>query len=89
MDLTDMGFTLSTDGVKVFKTRSQFNIWPVMLTNLNLPPSIRSLKRNQILCGFIPGPKNPKDIHAFLASLVTEFKDLQTGIVDVWNAHSI
>ena len=30
---TDIALTLSTDGVKVFKTRSTFNIWPLMLVS--------------------------------------------------------
>ena len=30
-DDTDMAFMLTTDGVKVFKTRDDFTIWPIML----------------------------------------------------------
>lgn len=28
---TDIALSLSSDGVKVFKTRSAFQIWPIML----------------------------------------------------------
>ena len=28
---TDMAFMLTSDGVKVFKTRDDFSIWPLML----------------------------------------------------------
>ncbi|KAI5850569.1 hypothetical protein DFP73DRAFT_524296 [Morchella snyderi] len=31
---TDLGFMLSTDGVKVFKSRRSFNIWPLLLVCL-------------------------------------------------------
>jgi hypothetical protein len=41
--------------------------------NLNLPPEIRVKKENMILCGFIPGPQNPKDLNSFLRPLIDEF----------------
>lgn len=34
---TDIALSLSTDGVKVFKTRSAFQIWPIMLVRELLP----------------------------------------------------
>jgi hypothetical protein len=33
--ITDVALALSSDGVKVFKTRSAFNIWPIMLVRIN------------------------------------------------------
>jgi hypothetical protein len=86
-DMTDIALALSTDGVKVFKTRSAFYIWPIMLVNFNLPPSVRFKRHNMLLVGFTPGPNNPKDLDSFLWPLVAEMKKLgQDGGVDAWNA---
>ena len=54
--------------------------------NLNLPPSIRSKRRNMLLVGFTPGPNNPKDLDSFLWPLVEEMLQLHKGIRMVWNA---
>ncbi|KAH0604134.1 uncharacterized protein H6S33_007165 [Morchella sextelata] len=85
-DDTDIGFMLSTDGVKVFKFRRNFSIWPILLINLNLPPAIRFKHRNMLLIGFIPGPNNPKDIDSFMFPLVQEFLQMERGIPGVWNS---
>jgi hypothetical protein len=34
---TDLGLMISTDGVKVFKSRRSFNIWPILLVSLAGP----------------------------------------------------
>ena len=54
--------------------------------NLNLPPSIRSKRRNMLLVGFTPGPNNPKDLDSFLWPLVEEMLNLHKGIQRAWNA---
>jgi hypothetical protein len=54
--------------------------------NLNLPPSIRSKRRNMLLVGFTPGPNNPKDLDSFLWPLIEEMLNLHKGIEMVWNA---
>ena len=54
--------------------------------NLNLPPSIRSKRRNMLLVGFTPGPNNPKDLDSFLWPLVEEMISLHDGIQGSWNA---
>jgi hypothetical protein len=77
---TDIAFFLSSDGVKVFKSRRAFYIWPLLLINLNLPPDIRLKKSNMMLVGFIPGPKEPQDVDSFLYPLVQEFKKLREGV---------
>jgi hypothetical protein len=76
---TDIALTLSTDGVKVFKSRRAFNIWPLMLLCLNLPPEVRFKRRNVLFVGFIPGPANPKDMDSFLFPLVQELRQLEKG----------
>ncbi|KAH8153286.1 uncharacterized protein LAJ45_02873 [Morchella importuna] len=58
----------------------QYDVWPLLLVNLNIPPAERVLKKNLILCGIIPGPGNPKDISSFLRPLVDEFVTLQAGV---------
>lgn len=84
-DDTDIGFLFSTDGVRVFKTRSNYTVYPLLLLNLNLPPDERVKQRNMLLCGIIPGPKGPKDIDSFIWPLVQEFKFLEKG-VSAWDA---
>jgi hypothetical protein len=76
---TDIALTLSTDGVKVFKSRRAFNIWPLMLLCLNLPPEVRFKRRNVLFVGFIPGPANPKDMYSFLFPLLQELRQLEKG----------
>ena len=84
-DKHDIGFSFSTDGLQLF-TVGQFSVWPLVLVNLNLPPSIRVKKCNLILCGIIPGPRSPKDIHSFLRPMIDELKQLELGIENVYDA---
>ena len=77
---TDLAFALSSDGVKVFKSRRAFYIWPLILVCLNLPPQERFKRRNILVVGFIPGPNNPKDMDSYLWPLVEEFMRLESGI---------
>jgi hypothetical protein len=83
---TDLAFFFSTDGVKVFKSRRAFHIWPLLLINLNLPPAERVKRCNMILVGFIPGPKEPNDLDSFLFPLIQEMKMLEKGFPDGFNA---
>jgi hypothetical protein len=83
---TDIAFFFSTDGVKVFKSRRAFHIWPLLLINLNLPPAERVKRCNMILVGFVPGPKEPNDLDSFLFPLVQEMKMLEKGFSDGFNA---
>lgn len=85
---TDIAFFMSTDGVRVFKTRSNFVVWPIIFINLNLPPDQRYLKENLLLIGIIPGPKQPWDLDSYLYPIVKEMIQLQAeppaGII-AWN----
>jgi hypothetical protein len=83
---TDLAFFFSTDGVKVFKSRRAFHIWPLLLINLNLPPAERVKRCNMILVGFVPGPKEPNDLDSFLFPLIQEMKMLGNGFSDGFNA---
>ncbi|KAI5816186.1 Transposase family tnp2-domain-containing protein [Pyronema omphalodes] len=83
---TDIAFFLSMDGVRVFKSRRSFSIWPLLLINLNLPPKVRVKRSNMICVGFVPGPREPKNLDSFLAPLIEEFLQLGKGIDNVLNA---
>jgi hypothetical protein len=83
---TDMAFIMSSDGVKVFKSRHTFCIWPIILVCLNLPPEERFKRRNILVVGFTPGPNNPKDMDSYLWPLVQEFITLDKGL-DAWNGY--
>ena len=85
-DEHDIAFALSTDGLDLFKV-GQFQVWPLLLVNLNLDPIVRVKKCNLIQCGIIPGPRSPKDIHSFLRPLMNEFKNQEIGgVPNVYDA---
>ena len=86
-DHRDIAFSLSTDGLQLF-TVGQDSVWPILLVNLNLKPDERFKKHNLLLCGIIPGPNNPKDIHSFLRPIVDELKALAAGIENVYDAYT-
>lgn len=81
----------STDGVQLFR-RTQQKVWPILLLNLNLPPTerciclpIRFLKcrynaDNFLPLGICPGSEQPKDMDSFLYPLIEEFKELHSGV---------
>lgn len=71
---TDLAFLFSTDGVRVFKSRSLFSVWPLILINYNLSPKERVKNENVLILGIIPGPNQPKDIDSFLRPMINEFK---------------
>ena len=82
----DIVFIFHTDGVKLFKMRSAFHVWPLILSIANLPPQERFKRENLILLGIIPGPSEPTDISSFLRPLVNELKALQHRVKQVYNA---
>src|SRR5436305_8440188 len=81
----DLGFLFSTNSVRLFKSWTTFESWPLMLINFNLPPDERYKIENILLCGYIPSPKAPTLIDSFFEPLVQEFETLQQGIT-AWNA---
>jgi hypothetical protein len=70
----DIATSLLADGVQIFQQASQENntCWPLMLQNLNLPPTERVKLRNLIPLGVIPGPNQPRDFDSFLVPFVEE-----------------
>ena len=84
-DPRDISLAFSTDGLALFKVGTD-SVWPLLLINLNLKPAERFKKHNLLLCGIIPGPKNPQDIQSFLRPIVDELKELAAGIDNVYDA---
>ena len=82
---TDLGFYLSTDGIKVYKSWVEFHNWPILLVHLGLPLSERFKQQNCLFVSSIPGPHRPNDLNSFLVPLIDKFWELQTGIPGVWN----
>ena len=78
-DPRDIGVSLMTDGLSLFKIGSH-ETWPIAIVNNNLPPAQRIKKHRIILAGCIPGPKSPGDIDSFLHPLFQELKQLEKGI---------
>jgi hypothetical protein len=52
--------------------RSAHSIWPLILINQNLSPSVRVETENLICCGLIP--HGVKDMDSFLRPLIDTFK---------------
>ncbi|XP_062112440.1 uncharacterized protein LOC133823592 [Humulus lupulus] len=69
---------LAADGFNPFGNMSlSYSMWPVVLTNYNLPPWLCMKDHYFMLTLLIPGPKSPgKDIDVFLRPLVEELKEL-------------
>lgn len=77
----DIAFSLSVDGFLLFnRRRSGPSATPILLMNLNLPPSIRTHLENVLCLGVIPGPHQPKDLASFICPLDNELAELADGI---------
>ena len=76
---TDVGLQLSLDGVQAVRTKN-FLMTPVILLNLNLPPSERARIQNILISMLIPGPQEPKNLDSFLYPLVQEMHVLGKGV---------
>ena len=66
---------INIDSFRVYE-HSQYSAGPINLVILNLPRNERCKKENIILTGIIPGPKEPKCVHSFLAPLGTGYAEL-------------
>ena len=54
----EIGIVFNTDGVSPLKS-SLLTIWPIFLYLINLPPRVRTLKRNIVTCLFWVGKSKP------------------------------
>ena len=76
----NFGLHLNVDWFQPFDHR-QHSEGAVYLSILNLPRKESFLKKNVILVGVIPGPKEPKLLmNSFLHPLVDELKVLWEGV---------
>ena len=78
-DPHDIALHLSLDGMQLTNMKN-YEITPVILINLNLPPDERYKIKNILASMLIPGPKKPKNIDTFLRPLVDELVLLDKGV---------
>jgi hypothetical protein len=78
-DKHDIAFALSTDGAQL-TMKKQSNTWILILTILNLPPTIRYKTENVIINFATPGPNSPGDIESFLYPLFQSMAEASEGI---------
>ena len=82
-DPRDIALGISLDGVTYFNRR-QNSVWPVILINYNLPPTVRT-RCNCVICyGIIPG--SVKNLDSYLIPLHNELGELAKGVstLDPW-----
>ena len=81
-DPRNLRLALATDGFNPFGNMStQYSMWPVLLTPLNLPPWECVNPANCFMSLLIPGPKSlGKDFDLFLEPLIEELLDLWKGV---------
>ena len=77
----NIALSLATDGFLLFsRRRSGPSATPILLLNLNLPPTLHTHLENLICVGVIPGPHQPKDLGSYLAPLDNECARLAEGV---------
>ena len=75
----NIAFMLNIDWFQLFKHRI-YSVGVIYLAIMNLPCNIR-FKRENIIVGLLPGPKEPsKNINSFLFPLVCELLSLWEGV---------
>jgi hypothetical protein len=81
-DPRNLRLSLATDGFNPFGNMStQYSMWPVLVTPLNLPPWECVNPTNCFMSLLIPGPTSPgKDFDLFLEPLIEELLDLWKGV---------
>jgi len=82
VDSRNLRLALATDGFNPFGIMStQYNMWPVLLTPINLPPWECVNPANCFMSLLIPGPKSlGKDFDLFLEPLIDELLELWVGV---------
>jgi hypothetical protein len=81
-DPRNLRFSLATDGFNPFGNMStQYSMWLVLLTPLNLAPWESVNPSNFFMALLIPGPRCPgKDFDLFLEPLIDELVELWKGV---------
>ena len=75
-----LAFSLNVDWFQPFKHVTD-SVGAIYITILNLPRYLRYRPENIILCGVIPGPKEPKDLNVYLQPIVQELLLLWEGVM--------
>ena len=71
---------MNVDWFQPFKHTS-YSVGAIYLVIMNLPRALRFHPENIIICGIIPGPKEPAHhINQYLSKLVVELKSLWDGV---------
>ena len=83
---TDTAITISGDGAQL-TMKKQSDVWVLIVTILNLPPSMRSRAANIIIPLVIPGPSSPGNVESFIYILYEELAKLSVGVW-TWDAVS-
>ena len=76
---TDTAITISGDGAQL-TMKKQSDVWVLIVTILNLPPSMQSKSANTIMPLVIPGPSSPGNIESFVYVLYEELAKLSVGV---------
>lgn len=86
----DLAFSLLGDGVQIFEHghRGSDTCWPIILQNLNLPPSECCKLQNVLPLTIIPGPQQPKDFNSFFHPFVEEILQLAGPGIPAYNAYT-
>ena len=72
---------LGMDGVNPFGFKSTaYSVWPVVLVNYNLPPSMAIKKGHLMLSLLIPGKHKVKHMDVYLEPLIDELEELWRGV---------
>ena len=88
-DKRGLSFAFCADGLNPYAHHcTQYSMWPLVLSPLNLPRSIRSSFANLFLVGIIPGngSKEPENIDPYLEVLIDELLSLtESNIYDAYS----
>lgn len=84
---TDIALQILTDGCQITKLRN-FSTNPVIIINLNLPPTIRYNTENILLSTIIPGPNKHGNFDSWLHPLVEELLLLGSTGLQSFNSHT-
>ena len=85
-DCRGLSLGLCIDGTNPFsKEKNSYSMWPIILSFLNLPSSLRRTAGFLQLVGIIPGKNEPKNIDPYLDVLIDEIKSLNSK--QIYDAH--
>nr|XP_034591753.1 uncharacterized protein LOC117853529 [Setaria viridis] len=84
----NVSLCLAGDGFQPFPNmKTSYNIWPIFLVPLNLPPWLCTKQHNVLLSMLISRPEGPGDaIDIYLQPLIEELIDLWYNGVDAYDA---